>query len=616
MNVLVLEHISKTYGDKLLFDDISLGISEGEKIGVIGINGTGKSTLLKIIAGLAEPDAGTVTTGNHVRFAWLPQAPEFTAGQTILQAVLSGSEDDTDETLRPAASGGSEGWDAADSSREGAAKSILNRLGFSDYSLPADHLSGGERKRVALAKALLEPAEVLVMDEPTNHLDSEMVSWLEDYLDSYRGVLIMVTHDRYFLDRVTNRIVEIDHGKLYSYETNYSGYLEKREERIRTSLAADQKRANILRTELAWLRRGARARSTKQKAHIQRIEEMQSIRNTELDGSVAIDSLASRMGKKTIEVSQVSKSFGGRLLFSDFSYIFLKRERIGIIGPNGCGKSTLMKIITGILPPDSGSVTTGDTIRIGYFAQENEDMDTDTRVIDYIRDIAEVIRTSQGTATASQMLERFLFPPALQYTPVNLLSGGEKRRLYLLRVLMTAPNVLILDEPTNDLDIATLTTLENYLDSFDGIVLTVSHDRYFLDRMAGRIFAFEGTQITQYEGGYTDYYLSPRRPANAAAEKRPAAPARSEAEKNAGRGHEKKLKFTFKEQKEFETIDEDIAELENRIAEIDQEMEACASQYSRLSELAEEKEKVSAALEEKMDRWVYLTELAEKIQNS
>ncbi|MBQ6362231.1 MAG: ABC-F family ATP-binding cassette domain-containing protein [Lachnospiraceae bacterium] len=609
MNILVLEHISKRYGDKDLFRDISLGVNEGEKIGIIGINGTGKSTLLKLIAGLEEPDDGQIIKGRNIRTAWLPQAPEIKAS-TILEAASDG-----------------------DPEREAEARSLLFRLGFDDLSLTTESLSGGEKKRVALARTLLEPADVLILDEPTNHLDSEMVRWLEEYLDSWRGVLIMVTHDRYFLDRVTNRILEIDHGSLYSYDTNYSGYLEKREERIRTNLAADQKRANILRTELAWLRRGARARSTKQKAHIQRIEALQEIRNTELDGTVAIDSLSSRMGKKTIEIRNVSKQYDGRTLFEDFSYIVLRGERIGIIGPNGCGKSTLMKIITGQLAPDAGEVITGDTIRIGYFAQENEDMDTDTRVIDYIREVAELIRTSQGTATASQMLERFLFPPALQYTPVRLLSGGEKRRLYLLRVLMSAPNVLILDEPTNDLDISTLTTLEDYLDSFDGIVITVSHDRYFLDRMVRRIFAFEGTKIAQYEGGYTDYYLSPNRPgtesgdagdvtagagrtnAKAAAGKSAADKANAAGtDKNAGRSHEKKLRFSYKEQKEYETIDDDIAALEEQIAAVDAEMEACASQYTKLAELTEEKERLEAALEEKTERWVYLSELAEQIE--
>lgn len=592
MNILVLDHVSKSYGDKQLLQDVSLGIQEGEKIGVIGINGTGKTTLLKIIAGLTEPDEGSVTRGKRVRTAWLPQHPEFAEGQTILDAVMEGKTEEVQES---------------------DAKAMLMRLGFADYFRTTDSMSGGERKRVALAGTLLTPAEVLILDEPTNHLDAGMITWLEDWLDGFKGVLVMVTHDRYFLDRVTGRIVEIDHGNLYTYDTNYSGYLEKREERIRTSLAADQKRANLLRTELAWLRRGARARSTKQKAHIQRIEELQSIQNTKLDGTVEMDSAVRRMGKKTIEIENVSKAYEGRTLFTDFSYIILKGERIGIIGPNGCGKSTLMKIITGLIPPDTGQVVTGETIRIGYFAQENEAMDTDVRVIDYIRDVAEVIRTSRGIATASQMLERFLFPPALQYTPVKLLSGGEKRRLYLLRVLMGAPNVLILDEPTNDLDLATLSTLEDYLDSFEGIVISVSHDRYFLDRMARRIFAFEGTRIVQYEGGYTDYFLSPRRPENAETARTAAASAPAKPEKKPPRRHEQKLRFSYKEEQEYRTIDEDIAALEERLEELDAEMEACASEYSRLTELTKEKENVQAALDEKMERWVYLTELAEKI---
>ena len=602
MNMLVMEHVSKIYGDKTIFHDVSLGINEGEKIGVIGINGTGKSTLLKMLAGLVETDEGTIIKGRNVKVAYLPQMPEFTGDPSILEYVMAGH-----------------GASAAEEN-ESTARSILTRLGFEDWNRTTAGMSGGERKRVALAKALLNPVDILIMDEPTNHLDSDMVLWLEEYLDSYKGVLVMVTHDRYFLDRVTNKIVEIDQANLYVYEdTNYSGYLEKRQERIETSLAADQKRANILRTELAWLHRGARARSTKQKAHIQRIEEMQSQKNTVLDKNVVLDSVASRMGKKTIELQGVGKCYGDRVLFRDFNYIVLRGERIGIIGPNGCGKSTLMKIITGLEAPSFGDVVIGDTIRIGYFAQENEDMDTNIRVIDYVRNVAEIIRTSQGTATASQMLERFLFPPALQYTPVNLLSGGEKRRLYLLRVLMTAPNVLILDEPTNDLDIATLSTLEDYLDHFDGIVITVSHDRYFLDRMVNRIFAFEGEQIVQYEGGFTDYYLSPRRPENrakaeeAAAQKAKTETSRSSAS-DAGRSHEKKLAFTYKEKKEFETIDDDIAALEEKMAALEEEMQTCASQYARLTELQQEKEECEAALEEKMDRWVYLNDLAEQIE--
>lgn len=610
MNVLVLENITKAYGERTLFDSVSLGINEGDKIGVIGVNGTGKSTLLKIIAGLIEPDTGTVTKGSSVQVAYLPQTPEFDEDASILAHVLEGKLDGTDD------------W-----TTESEAKTILNKLGFSDYDRPARHLSGGEKKRVALARTLLHPADVLILDEPTNHLDPDMVLWLEQYLNRYRGVLIMVTHDRYFLDRVTNKILEIDDARLYLYETNYSGFVEKRTQRIEEAVSAEQKRRNILRTELEWLHRGARARSTKQKAHIQRIEELQSRSGPEAEKQVEINSVGSRMGKKTIEIENVSKSFGGRLLFRDFSYIVLRDERIGIIGPNGCGKSTLMKIITGLVPPDTGSVTIGETIKIGYFSQEVEDMDGDTRVIDYIRDVAEVIHTTTGTATASQMLERFLFSPTMQYTPVSKLSGGEKRRLYLLRVLMSAPNVLILDEPTNDLDIATLTILEDYLDHFSGIVIAVSHDRYFLDRVVNRIFAFEDTNIHQYEGGYTDYFYSPNRPdseekSTAAASvggKVSGSRASGASGKDGKEGsasakpRSQKLKFSYQEQREYDTIDEVIADLEEKIAQKEAEIEASASQYGRLSELMDEKAELERQYEEKMERWVYLNELAEKI---
>ena len=610
MNVLVLENITKAYGERTLFDSVSLGINEGDKIGVIGVNGTGKSTLLKIIAGLIEPDTGTVTKGSSVQIAYLPQTPEFDEDASILAHVLEGKLDGTDD------------W-----TTESDARTILNKLGFSDYDRPARHLSGGEKKRVALARTLLNPADVLILDEPTNHLDPDMVLWLEQYLNRYRGVLIMVTHDRYFLDRVTNKILEIDDARLYLYETNYSGFVEKRTQRIEEAVSAEQKRRNILRTELEWLHRGARARSTKQKAHIQRIEELQSRSGPEAEKQVEINSVGSRMGKKTIEIENVSKSFGGRLLFRDFSYIVLRDERIGIIGPNGCGKSTLMKIITGLVPPDTGSVTIGETIKIGYFSQEVEDMDGDVRVIDYIRDVAEVIHTTTGTATASQMLERFLFSPTMQYTPVSKLSGGEKRRLYLLRVLMSAPNVLILDEPTNDLDIATLTILEDYLDHFSGIVIAVSHDRYFLDRVVNRIFAFEDTKIHQYEGGYTDYFYSPNRPdsgekstATASAGGKVSASRASGASGKDGKEgsasakpRSQKLKFSYQEQREYDTIDEVIADLEEKIAQKEAEIEASASQYGRLSELMDEKAELERQYEEKMERWVYLNELAEKI---
>ena len=593
MNILVLENVTKTMGERTLFHTVSLGIQEGDKIGVIGINGTGKTTLLKMIAGLEEPDSGIITRGNHVTISFLPQTPRFDTDSTILEYVL--------EEIHA----GEDIWEA-----EGEAKAILNRLGLGEYQRSVLPLSGGERKRAALARTLLHPADILILDEPTNHLDSEMILWLEQYLRQYKGVLIMVTHDRYFLDRISNKILEIDEASLYTYETNYTGFLEMREQRISDAWATERKRQSILKTELAWLQRGARARSTKQKAHIQRIEVMRNMSAPSAVRNVEIDSVGRRMGKKTIEIDLVSKAYEGHSLFRDFSYIILRGERIGIIGPNGCGKSTLMKIIAGLEEPDTGQVILGDTIRLGYFAQENEDMEDDTRVIDYIRNVAEVIETGRGTATAAQMLERFLFTPSMQYTPVNKLSGGEKRRLYLLHVLMGAPNVLILDEPTNDLDIATLTILEDYLDHFAGIVITVSHDRYFLDRICERIFAFENEKIRQYEGGYTDYYHSPNRPRP---ESEPAGKTSAAATRQTAKPREEKLKFSYKEQREYETIDEDIASLEERIASLDGEMERAASQYAKLNELMEDKKQLEQELEEKMDRWVYLNDLAERI---
>ena len=593
MNILVLENVTKTMGERTLFHTVSLGIQEGDKIGVIGINGTGKTTLLKMIAGLEEPDSGIITRGNHVTISFLPQTPRFDTDSTILEYVL--------EEIHA----GEDIWEA-----EGEAKAILNRLGLGEYQRSVLPLSGGERKRAALARTLLHPADILILDEPTNHLDSEMILWLEQYLRQYKGVLIMVTHDRYFLDRISNKILEIDEASLYTYETNYTGFLEMREQRISDAWATERKRQSILKTELAWLQRGARARSTKQKAHIQRARELQNMSAPSAVRNVEIDSVGHRMGKKTIEIDLVSKAYEGHSLFRDFSYIILRGERIGIIGPNGCGKSTLMKIIAGLEEPDTGQVILGDTIRLGYFAQENEDMEDDTRVIDYIRNVAEVIETGRGTATAAQMLERFLFTPSMQYTPVNKLSGGEKRRLYLLHVLMGAPNVLILDEPTNDLDIATLTILEDYLDHFAGIVITVSHDRYFLDRICERIFAFENEKIRQYEGGYTDYYHSPNRPRP---ESEPAGKTSAAATRQTAKPREEKLKFSYKEQREYETIDEDIASLEERIASLDGEMERAASQYAKLNELMEVKKQLEQELEEKMDRWVYLNDLAERI---
>ena len=594
MNILNIEHISKIYGEKVIFDDVSLGIHSGDKIGVIGVNGTGKTTLLKIIAKINEPDKGQIICGNGIRVSYLPQNPEFPKKQSILEYVMDGKEHQDWKT-------------------ESEAKTILTKLGIYDFDEGCDHLSGGQKKRVALARTLVDPTEVLILDEPTNHLDNDMVLWLEEFLNSFRGVLIMVTHDRYFLDRVTNKIVEIDKGKLYEYDTNYSGFVELKVQREEMELATERKRQSLLRVEMEWMKQGIKARGTRQRARTERFEELKNAKGPSMQQNVEMDSISSRLGKTTIELEHISKGFGNKHLINDFSYIFLRDDRIGFIGPNGCGKSTLMKMIMGILKPDEGNITIGDTVKIGYFAQENEDMTGDIRVIDYIKNVAEYIQTTKGQASASQMLDRFLFPPELQYTPLDKLSGGEQRRLYLLKVLMEAPNVLILDEPTNDLDIQTLTILEDYLDTFAGIVITVSHDRYFLDRIVNRIFAFEeGGHLKQYEGGYTDY-LEKVKPA---AKPEKSKPAKKENNgKKFQKEHQKKLKFTYKEQKEFETIDDDIAKLEEKLEQLDEEIMENATNSGKLAELTEQKESAQAELDEKMDRWVYLNDLAEQTAN-
>ena len=590
MNILNIEHISKTFGDKTIFDDVSLGVHQGDKIGVLGVNGTGKSTLLKIIAGQETADEGEVIFGRGIRTAFLPQNPEFPDGAKVLSYVTEGKHDpDGNEPVSEA-------------------KTILTKLGICDFDESVDHLSGGQKKRAALARTLVDPADVLILDEPTNHIDNDMALWLEDYLNRFKGVLIMVTHDRYFLDRVTNKIAEIDEGKLYTYDSNYSGFLALKTQREEMELATERKRQSLLRTELEWVKRGPQGRGTKQKARLDRYEQLKNMEGPREVQNVEMDSVGTRLGKKTIELHRISKAYGEKELIKDFTYILLRDDRLGIIGPNGCGKSTLMKIITGRLAPDTGEVVPGDTVKIGYFAQENEDMEDGIRVIDYIRDVADYIQTPGGKISASQMLERFLFTPSMQYTPLSKLSGGEKRRLYLLKVLMDAPNVLVLDEPTNDLDIATLRILEDYLDSFQGIVLAVSHDRYFLDRIAGRIFAFEGGgEIKQYEGGYTDY-LRAGKPAE---EPKP----KEKTDKKSWKQKDTRLKFSYKEQREYETIDEDIERLEEKIISVGQQMEENASQYTRLAELTEEKSKLEEQLNEKMERWVYLNDLAEKIES-
>lgn len=599
MNLLTAEHLTKVYTERKLLDDVDFGIQDGDKIGVIGVNGTGKSTFLKIIAGLEVPDQGTVTKGGSVHLRYLPQNPVFEEGADVLRAVLKDNVTELNQ------------W-----SVESEAKTILNTLGIVCHDQKIEELSGGQKKRVALANALLAPCEILVLDEPTNHLDSEMAGWLEEYLNKFRGAILMVTHDRYFLDRVVNKIVEIDQSKLYQYPGSYSQFVQLKEEREDMELATARKRKSILRTEMAWLMRGARARSTKQKAHIQRIEDMKNEKDPQEEQKVALDSVSSRLGKKTLEVKNISKAYGGRTLIQDFSYIFLKGDRIGIVGPNGCGKSTLLKIINQVIEPDSGEVETGQTVKIGYFSQENEYMDESLRVIDYIKETAEYVKTTDGTITASQMLERFLFDGTMQWSLIEKLSGGEKRRLYLLKILMEAPNILILDEPTNDLDIPTLTILEDYLDSFLGIVITVSHDRYFLDNIADRIFAFEaGGKLAQYEGGYTDYLEAKERKNGTVVRESEESAKKKADRKNWKKDAPEKLKFTYKEQKEYETIDDEIASLEQKIEELDEQMMQYATNSAKLSEITEQKEAAEAALEEKMERWVYLNDLAERIEN-
>ena len=636
MSLITIEHLTKSYTERLLFDDTAFSINEGEKVGLIGINGTGKSTLLKIVAGLEEPDDGSVVRRRNLYVRYLPQIPVFTAGDTVLDAIVRDNQDEPHFSSREEI--------------EASAKNILTRLGIYDFDEKVEHLSGGQRKRVALTSVLLSTADLLILDEPTNHLDSEMADWLEEYLKKFRGALLMITHDRYFLDSVTNRIVELDKGKLYSYQTNYEGFVKLKAERIDMAVASERKRQTILRTELAWMQRGARARSTKQKAHIQRYEALRDMDAPEFDKEVEMESISSRLGRTTVEVKDLCKAYGNKVLLKDFTYIFLKNDRVGIIGPNGSGKSTLMKMIAGWVQPDSGTIEIGQTVKIGYFSQENEAMDENLKVIDYIRNVAEYVQTKDGSISASQMLERFLVPGSVQYTTISRLSGGEKRRLYLLRILMDAPNVLLLDEPTNDLDIRTLTILEDYLDNFQGIVITVSHDRYFLDRMVRRIFAFEGDgNVVQYEGGFTDYQVAylmkhPELSGGNGAGRGSAGGNRSGAgNSNAGnaggsaqraagetgvdeasgtaakkssqdgRAHQKKLKFSFKEQREWDTIEDEIAGLEADLEALDGQIAESATNYGRLNQLMTEKAEKEALLEEKMDRWMYLQELAEKI---
>ena len=598
MNIINIEHISKIYGEKTIFDDASFGIQEGDKIGIVGINGTGKSTLLKMISGEETPDSGKIIRQNGIKTAYVPQNPVLPEETDIRSWALSG--------------GDAEGWQV---------ESNLTELGISDLSMKIGHLSGGQKRRVVLAKVLAGESDVLLLDEPTNHLDGEMITWLEEYLRSYRGTVVMVTHDRYFLDRVTNRILEISHGKMYGYDAAYTGFLELKAAREEMELASERKRQSILRMELEWAKRGCRARSTKQKARLERLEALKNGSAPVRDQTLELDSVETRMGKKTIELHHVSKSYGEKKILEDFSYIVLRNQRLGIIGANGCGKSTLIRMIAGLVEPDSGYIEKGETIRIGYFAQEEQDMDDSQRVIDYVKDIGEYITTKDGRISASQLLERFLFTPDMQYAPIGKLSGGEKRRLYLLGVLAENANVLLLDEPGNNLDIPTMTILEDYLNSFSGIVIAVSHDRYFLDNMADRIFELDGKGYAiQYEGGYTDYLEARKRRSENVKTERISGTGKAETEaapaketKDWKKGQNRKLKFSYNEQKEYESIDGEISALEEKLESLERQMEANATNSVKLKELLEEQEKTNALLEEKTERWVYLNELAEKI---
>ncbi len=595
MNLLTAKEITKIYTNKNLFTGADFSIEEKDKVGIVGINGTGKSTLLRILAGIEDTDGGEVVKGNKVYVRYLPQNPEFPKGITIFDYVVTANKTEDNE------------WSIV---RYGRA--MLNQMGFEDENEVIDHLSGGQKKKVALAAALMAPCDILLLDEPTNHLNSDVILWLESMLIQRKGALVMVTHDRYFLDHVCNRIVEIDKGKLYNYQANFAGFLEAKAAREEMELTAYQKNKNILRIELEWMRRGARARSTKQKAHIRHYEELKNITKAPAQAEkLKVNMSSSRLGRKTLEFAELSKSYGEKRLFREFSYVFRRQERVGFVGPNGCGKTTLMKIIMGLEKPDHGEVIIGPTVKIGYFSQESEYLNPGQRVIDYIRDTAEYVQTEEGSVSASSMLEQFLFDSALQYSLIEKLSGGEKRRLYLLKVLMEGPNILLLDEPTNDLDIQTLAILEEYLKRFPGIVITVSHDRYFLDKVVDRIFAFEENGILrQYEGGYSDYLETKQQEEGQAS---PSEKVRKEQRLKTEKVKTEKLKFTWQEQKDYENIEDLIAGIENRLRELEKQMELSATDFVKLNGLMKEKEEQEALLEEKMERYLYLSDLAERI---
>lgn len=637
MNIMTVEHLSKTYGEKVLFRDASFGMEDRDKIGVIGVNGTGKSTFLRIIAGLDTPDEGQIAIGNNVRVQYLAQNPPYDPDNTVLQQVFAGDapelaimreyietmalleKDPGNPELEGRLVRNSQAIDAAGAWHlESEAKSVLTKLGITRFDALMENLSGGQRKRVALAAALITPSELLILDEPTNHIDTDSVAWLEQYLQKRRGALLMVTHDRYFLERVASVMLELDGGQLYRYEANYSRFLELKADREEREASAEQKRKNLLRTELAWIRRGAKARTTKQKARIDRFEKLKESQGASAGGSLDISVASTRLGRKIIEIQDLTKSLDGRTLIKDLTYIAVPQDRVGIVGPNGSGKSTLLNLISGKLQLDSGEVQLGATVKLGYFTQEHQDMDESMRAIEYVKEEAEIIRTADGSViTAGQMLERFLFPPAMQWTPISKLSGGEKRRLYLLRVLMGAPNVLLLDEPTNDLDIGTLAVLEDYLDEFPGVVFTVSHDRYFLDRTVDKLIAFEDGKIRLHVGDYSEYeeWLAKNVPIRTEGSKDEGLAKRGTAPDTVQTTQpvKEKLKFTFKEQREYEGIDEQIELAEQRLVDISAQMEAAFADSAKLQELVERQREGEAELERLMERWTYLNELAEKI---
>ncbi|HBJ1651579.1 ABC-F family ATP-binding cassette domain-containing protein [Clostridium botulinum] len=635
MNIITLENIYKSYSEKILLNNISLGINDGDKIGLIGINGAGKSTFLKVVGGRDEFFDGSITKGKNVRIEYLSQNPDFKSGATVLEQIFRGDTKEMkllmeyeDILVKINTCNGEEFnklndkliklqgqidsfnlWDL-----ESEAKSILNKLGISNYNEIMDNLSGGQKKRVALASALITPCELLILDEPTNHLDAESIEWLEEFLNTRKGALLMITHDRYFLDRVTNRIIELDRGNLYTYPGNYTAFLEKKVERLETEQVKEEKRDALIRNELKWVRRGAKARTTKQKARLQRFDELVNTKSIEIKDNVDISFVGSRLGKKIVELYDVNKSFGKKQIIKDFNYLFLRDDRIGIVGENGAGKTTLVNLIRGLISLDSGRIEIGDTVKIGCFAQDNAHIDHNLRVIDYVKEGGEYIPTEDGTKiTASSMCERFLFDSTMQYTPIEKLSGGEKRRLHLLRVLMESPNFLILDEPTNDLDIETLKILESFLDEFMGIVIVVSHDRYFLDRICNKIFSYEGDGlIKEYNGNYSDFLIAKEIEKNNKSLENEKST--NKVKKERVKNKEDKPKFTFKEQKEFETIDVDISTLESKIEHLDKELEKNATNYGKLNELMKEKESLEQELEKKYERWEYLNEIAASIE--